>query len=466
MKKELMAIQPIYLEFGSAKDCAHFRIYSTPDFYYNPPPFSESIYVYRSFFVLSNPISFKFAICSYLLVAISICGCGSTNTRSATEQLLLSDAVDRAIGDLNFAALKDQKVFLDTKYLVPVKGVLFVNAEYITSSLRQQLVAANCLLQDTPETADIIVEPRVGTLGTDGHEMTFGIPQSSTISSAAAVFSSSTGIPIIPEIALARSDSQSAAAKIAVFAYFRATREPVWQSGMQMARSSSKDTWILGAGPWQRGSIYERTHFAGTQIGGRKKKVTPISELPYMQENAFIDPSARIKQIQAEALKAEQLAAAEAAKKAAEAAKVAEAAKLAEAEAAKVAAAPASSEPVSTEVKPVIVQQAIATEPVVPSSQNLAASPPQPAPATSKNSTSTETPESAPTNSNPTDSTSSLPTGIPPAIIKAAEPIPNPKLDKTPVVNPSNDSEDLKFETIESKIANPNFSIKPLWQIK
>lgn len=220
------------------------------------------------------------------VLTILICGCGTTNTRSATEQLLMSDAVDRAIGDLDFTPLANQKVYLDTTYLVPVKTIGFVNSQYIISAIRQQLIASNCLIQDDKSTADVIVEARVGALGTDGHEMSFGIPQSSTISSAAAVFSSSTGIPVIPEVSLARSDSQQAAAKIGVFAYNQATREPIWQSGIRTSRSHSKDTWILGAGPWQRGSIYSQPHFAGAPIGGKKVEVEEEKPL-YLSEAIF-----------------------------------------------------------------------------------------------------------------------------------------------------------------------------------
>ena len=40
----------------------------------------------------------------------------------------------------------------------------------------------------------------------------------------------------------------------------------VWLSGIQLARSSSSDFWILGAGPFQSGTIHDGTQFAGQQI--------------------------------------------------------------------------------------------------------------------------------------------------------------------------------------------------------
>lgn len=196
---------------------------------------------------------------------LMIGGCGTTTTRIATEQLLMSDAVDQAIGQIDFQRLRGEKVFLDTQYLNSVKGVGFVNSEYIISSLRQQLTGARCLIQDARETADIIVEPRVGALGTDGHEVVYGIPQSGSIASAAAILSSSP-IPAIPEISIGKSNAQSGIAKVIVFAYDRETRRPVWQSGIAKAESTSSNNWYFGAGPFQKGSIYEGMRFAGQKL--------------------------------------------------------------------------------------------------------------------------------------------------------------------------------------------------------
>ena len=200
-----------------------------------------------------------------LAMLAGLVGCGTTTNRLVTEQLLMSDAVDKAIATVDFSSLEGQKVFLDTLYLHSVKGVGFVNSEYIISSLRQQLTASRCFGQDTRETADVIIEPRVGALGTQGHEVVYGIPQTSALNTAAAVFSSS-AIPAIPEISVGKSNAQSGIAKIIVYAYDRESREPIWQSGIAKAESTSRDTWFMGAGPFQKGSIYDGIRFAGEEI--------------------------------------------------------------------------------------------------------------------------------------------------------------------------------------------------------
>jgi len=229
-------------------------------------------------------------------------GCGATKSRVATEQLLVSDAVDDAVSSIDFRELAGQKVFFDSQYLRNVKSAGFVNAEYIISSLRQQMIAADCRLVENHAEADIIAEARVGTLGSDGNEVTFGVPASNALSSAATLVPSAPAIPTIPEISFARKEGQVGAAKIAVFAYERETGRPIWQSGIARARSSAQDFWLLGAGPFQNGSIYKGTRFAGGRLpipgrqdahgsGGR-------AVVAYEGSHVFPDPEAEKQAIQ------------------------------------------------------------------------------------------------------------------------------------------------------------------------
>ncbi|HWL07783.1 MAG TPA: DUF6655 family protein, partial [Planctomicrobium sp.] len=54
------------------------------------------------------------------------------------------------------------------------------------------------------------------------------------------------------------------ASKLGLFAYDKTSREVVWQSGSSVARSTAKDLWVFGIGPFQRGSIYNgQVRFAG-----------------------------------------------------------------------------------------------------------------------------------------------------------------------------------------------------------
>lgn len=231
------------------------------------------------------------------LIAASLlaaCGCGTTKSQTATEQLLMSDAIDRSVANIDFTALAGEKVYLDTQYIQPIKGFGFVNSEYIISSLRQQLVAANCLLQEKENEADYVVEARVGALGTNMYSVTYGVPSTSLLSSASAVLPNAPPVPTIPEISFAKRDDQRGAAKIGVFAYHRETKQPVWQAGISQARSEAGATWILGIGPFQRGTIYDGTRFAGSELSIKKKRAEAAARgddrVAYDQEHVFPMP--------------------------------------------------------------------------------------------------------------------------------------------------------------------------------
>ena len=222
-------------------------------------------------------------------------GCGSSRSRKATEQLLISDAVDRAVGSIDFTAMKGRKVFLDTQFVKNIKGIGFVNGDYIVSSLRNQMVAAGCLLQDAKNDAEIVVEARVGTLGHDEHEVSYGVPASTMLSTAASFLPNAPPIPAIPEMSIAKKNQSNAAAKIAVFAYYQKTRTPIWQSGVAKSKSDSKDVWLMGAGPFQSGSIVDGARFAGTDLtipllDGDGKVANPHI-VPHEKPHLFNDPT-------------------------------------------------------------------------------------------------------------------------------------------------------------------------------
>jgi hypothetical protein len=249
---------------------------------------------------LPTPPPKRLAPCNKLALGlwlVLIVGCGTTQQRLATEQLLESDAVDAAISQVDFSPLAGESVYFDTTYLQDYKGVGFVNSNYVISGLRQQILAAGCKLEDSKETASIVIEGRVGALGSDRHDMVYGIPQNNALASASSVVPGATALPAIPELSVARKAASYGAAKVALFAYDRESRERVWQSGLSMSRSTSKDTWILGAGPFQYGTIHrDRVRFAGNGINlrfWRKREVPQRSDaefLAYERSTLFEQP--------------------------------------------------------------------------------------------------------------------------------------------------------------------------------
>jgi hypothetical protein len=207
-------------------------------------------------------------------------GCGTTRLtdtqRTATEQLLVSNAIDQAVSEFDFSELSGKSVFFDAQYL---EGA--VDRGYLVSTVRQQLLAQGCLLQEDRAKATYVVEVRTGGIGTDRHALLVGIPQMSVPALVPGQPSQ------IPEIPFAKKTDQEGVAKIAVFAYNRQTGRLVWQSGTAKAMSTSKDTWVLGAGPFQRGTIRNGTEFAGEPLpiprftekdGDGAPSLTPVTE--------------------------------------------------------------------------------------------------------------------------------------------------------------------------------------------
>jgi hypothetical protein len=178
-------------------------------------------------------------------------------SRSATEMLLISQAVDMAVAQIDFSPLAGQTVFLDA---APVEKEI-VDKGYLVSLVRQQLLAHGALLQEDKSRAVYVVELRSGGLGTDRHSLLVGTP-------AVSLPSIVPGVPgaNVPEIALMKRSDQRAVAKIGVFAYNRITGRAVWQSGTVEADSRSNDTWVIGAGPFNWGTIRKRTELAGQEL--------------------------------------------------------------------------------------------------------------------------------------------------------------------------------------------------------
>ena len=216
---------------------------------------------------------------AFMAMVCHFAGCGTTRssdtTRTATEQLLISDAVDRAVEQIDVRMLEGQAVYLDEAKI----GSTVVDRDYLISSLRQHMLASGCVLKEKREDADFVLEARTGALGTDRNDLLFGIPATNVPQVVPL-----TGVPAaIPEIPFAKRSLQRAVAKLAVFAYHRETGEPVWQSGLAMSESTSQGFWVLGAGPFQKGTIYNGTKFPGQGLK------TKEHNLPLAQQTRVLD---------------------------------------------------------------------------------------------------------------------------------------------------------------------------------
>ena len=206
--------------------------------------------------------------------------------RTGTEQLLLTNAWDKALQKVDFRPLTGVPVFLDTS------NVTAVDQGWVVSSLREAMLTQGVLLREKREQAQFIVEARVGAYGTDDDNLLIGIPQTTIPPTV-------TGRPDRddPRVPLIKRSRQQAVAKLALFAYDRASGQLVWQSGTMLDKADTKDVYVGGFGPIKSGSIQDGTEVAGIKIplpgeaddaDGRRQ--APPAEVQALQPAGAPDP--------------------------------------------------------------------------------------------------------------------------------------------------------------------------------
>jgi hypothetical protein len=196
-------------------------------------------------------------VAAWVTLVVLASGCGVTRTsdskRTATEQLMVSSAIERAVARIDCSPLAGRRVFLDASFMDDVG-----DGKYLISTLRHQLLASGCLLADKADTAEVIVEARAGAIGTDRSDLVVGIPGTTVAVKGNEV--------TMPDVSIAKRSEQRAVAKISLHAYERESGRPVWQSGIENMASHVRDRWLFGAGPFQDGEIHDAPEFAGHRL--------------------------------------------------------------------------------------------------------------------------------------------------------------------------------------------------------
>lgn len=215
---------------------------------------------------------------------------------------MLSDSVDRAIDQLDLSGLAGRSVYLDTEYMKTFKGNnVYINSDYMISALRQKMTTSGLRVETNRTEADYVLEARVGALGTDTMEVTYGIPSSNGVGAAATAVSGVPAFPIIPEISFGKRNGAVGVSKVVVFAYHKETGVPVWQSGAAVARSDSRDSWLLGVGPLTQGSVYDGPMLAGNRInplfGKKSSRPQQRRPLTIADRQQYIHPAVLERQL-------------------------------------------------------------------------------------------------------------------------------------------------------------------------
>jgi hypothetical protein len=199
------------------------------------------------------------------LVAAASLGCTSSKmthtARTGIEQMLVSNAVDQALDKTDFTPFSGQNVYIEEKYME------CVDKQYILGSIRHRTLKAGANLVAKPEEADVVVEPRSGSVGTDSKDTFVGMPSLQIPGP----------LPIsIPEIRLFSRTTQFGTAKLGMVAYDAKSKQVLGEGGVSIARADDSNWSAFGLGPYQNGSL-RRELSRGTSTRG---PVAP-NPLPY-----------------------------------------------------------------------------------------------------------------------------------------------------------------------------------------
>ncbi|HEY4274016.1 MAG TPA: DUF6655 family protein [Rhizomicrobium sp.] len=167
----------------------------------------------------------------------------SVPQRTATEQLLISTAADRAAADLSLAIPKGTKVYIDRQYF---QGY---DDGYALNAIRTQFLRQGLDVVDDRSHADAIVNVASGALSTDEKSLLIGIP-------ALQVPALPVGTSVsVPEIALFKTAQDKGVAKFVATGYDAKTGKLIATSDPQYGFSHQTNHTILLFFSWESGDL-------------------------------------------------------------------------------------------------------------------------------------------------------------------------------------------------------------------
>jgi hypothetical protein len=194
-----------------------------------------------------------------LVLSLAACTTGreSDPPRTATEQLLISTAADRAADRIVLDLGPERKAFLDATNFEGLDG------KYAIAAIRSGLLKKGTRIVADKKHADTIIEIRSGALSIDKRETLVGIP--------------SIDIPIplagplgTPELALYKSEEQEGIAKFAATAYDAKDGRFLGESTPALGRSKIKRHVILVVS-WIEDDVH---HKAATPESEKTRSIT------------------------------------------------------------------------------------------------------------------------------------------------------------------------------------------------
>ena len=167
----------------------------------------------------------------------------SVPQRTATEQLLISTAADRAASEMSLSIPRNTKVFVDPQYF---QGY---DSGYALNAIRTQFLRQGLAVVDDRKDAEAIVTLASGALSTDEKALLIGIPALQV-----PFFPIGTSVSV-PEIALFKSAQDKGVAKFVATGYDARTGKLIATSDPQFGMSHQTNHTVLLFFSWQTGDL-------------------------------------------------------------------------------------------------------------------------------------------------------------------------------------------------------------------
>jgi hypothetical protein len=167
----------------------------------------------------------------------------SSPPRTATEQLLISTAADRALDGL------DLKISPGTKVFVNAENFEGTDSKYAIAAIRDRLLRKGAALVADRGQAQAVVEVRAGALSIDEFETLVGIPSYDVPIPLAS------GTLKLPEVALYKKKVREGVAKIAAASYGTADGRLIDSAEPQIGYSHKKEYRVLLFFSWRTSDL-------------------------------------------------------------------------------------------------------------------------------------------------------------------------------------------------------------------
>jgi len=188
-------------------------------------------------------------IAAMCLAALVATACSSVREsspeRTATEQLLISTAIDRAADKLNLEIPPGTRVFLDAG------GLEGPDARYAASVVKDRILRSGAHIALLRNEADAVVELRAGALSIDDGQTLVGVPNFDVPIPLA-------GPMAFPEVPFYKQKERKGVAKLAATSYWVSDGRLIDSTGPQFGYSHEReDSFIMFS--WRRSDLPEES---------------------------------------------------------------------------------------------------------------------------------------------------------------------------------------------------------------